>query len=78
MTIEQWLSNVYYDDCGGTKIWNKEKDGGSQLVAEVRGWGALQHEFKTEEEAARFQDEVGKFIVEAIREKIQSLKQPKQ
>lgn len=30
-------------------------------------------EFDTEEEAAQFQDEVGKFIVEAIREKIEKL-----
>ena len=35
MTIKQWLSNVYYDEWG-THIWNKEKDGGSQLVADVR------------------------------------------
>ena len=72
MTIEKWLSNVYYDEWG-THIWNKEEDGGSQLVADVRGWGRIQNEFKTQEEAAKFQDEVGKFIVEAIREKIQRL-----
>jgi hypothetical protein len=70
MKIEKWLSNVYYDEYG-THIWNREdKDGGSQLIAEIRGWGRLQNEFKTEEEAAKFQDEVGKFIVEAIKEKI--------
>ena len=70
MTIKQWLSNVYYYEWG-THIWNKEKDGGSQLVVDVRGWGRIQNEFKTQEEAAKFQDEVGKFIVEAIKEKIQ-------
>ena len=67
MKIEQWLSNVYYDDYG-THIWNKED--GCQLVADVRGWGRLQNEFETEEEAGKFQDEVGRFIVEAIKEKI--------
>lgn len=73
MTIKQWLSNVYYDEWG-THIWNKvDADGGSQLVADIRGWGRIQNEFKTEEEAAQFQDEVGKFIVEAIREKIEKL-----
>lgn len=73
MTIKQWLSNVYYDEWG-THIWNKEDtNGGSQLVADIRGWGRLQNEFQTEEEAAQFQDEVGKFIVEAIREKIEKL-----
>jgi len=70
MTIEKWLSNVYYDEYG-THIWNKENsDGGSQLVADIRGWGRLQNEFKTEEEAAKFQDEIGEFIAQAIREKL--------
>ena len=70
MKIEQWLSDVYYDEYG-THIWNKEdEDGGSQLVADIRGWGRLQNEFETEEEAGKFQDEVGRFITEAIKEKI--------
>ena len=76
MTIEKWLSDVYYDDCGGTQIWNKEKDGGSQLVAEVRGWGAIQQLFGTHKECIEFQNSVGEFIVEAIKEKLQPL--PKQ
>jgi hypothetical protein len=85
MTIEEWLSNVYYDEWG-THIWNEEKDGGSQLVVDIRGWGRIQNEFKTPKEdnepdieyrrrttqaAAKFQDEVGKFIVDAIKEKIE-------
>jgi len=74
MTIEKWLSDVYYNEWG-TQIWNKEDaDGGSQMVADVRGWGRMQNEFKTEEEAAIFQDNVGRFIAEAIREKIERLK----
>jgi hypothetical protein len=70
MKIEKWLSDVYYDEWG-THIWNKDKDGGSQLVADVRGWGAIQQIFKTHKECVQFQNEVGKFIVEAIREKIE-------
>lgn len=74
MTIEKWLSNVYYDEFG-THIWNKEnEDGGSQLVAEIRGWGRLQNEFDTMKESEDFQHEVGRFIVEAIREKVERLK----
>ena len=69
MTIEKWLSDVYYDEYG-THIWNKEQDGGSQLVAELRGWGALYKEFETMTEAEKFQDQVGQFIVQAIKEKI--------
>ena len=70
MTIEKWLSDVYYDEYG-THIWNKEQDGESQLVAELRGWGALLKEFETMTEAEQFQDKVGEFIVQAIREKIE-------
>lgn len=74
-TIETWLSDVYYDEWG-THIWNRvDKEGGSQLIADIRGWGRLQNEFKTEEEAIEFQDSVGQFIVEAIREKIERLKE---
>ena len=70
MKIEKWLSDVYYDEYG-THIWNKEdKDGGSQLVADIRGWGRLLNEFETKEEASKFQDEIGRFIVDAIKEKI--------
>ena len=74
MTVEKWLSDVYYDEWG-THIWNKvDADGGSQLIADVRGWGAIQNLFKTPEEAEKFQDEVGEFITQAIREKLEKLK----
>lgn len=73
MTIQEWLKDIYYDEYG-QYLWSKQSsDGGSQMIAEVRGWGALQHEFKTYEEAEKFQDEVGKFIAEAINEKVQRL-----
>lgn len=71
MTIQQWLKDVYYDEYG-QYLWSKQNDG-SQMIGEVRGWGRLQNEFQTEQEAAKFQDEIGKFIAEAINEKIQKL-----
>ena len=71
MTIEKWLSDVYQDNLvGRNKIWNKKQDGGIQLVAELRGWGALLKEFETMTEAEQFQDKVGEFIVQANKEKI--------
>jgi hypothetical protein len=73
MTIQDWLKDVYYDEFG-QYLWSKQSsDGGSQMIGEVRGWGALQNEFNTMEEASKFQDEVGKFIAEAINEKVQRL-----
>ena len=73
MTIEKWLSDVYYDNYG-QYIWNRlNKKGSVEMVAEIRGWSSLQYEFKTEEEAEKFQDEVGEFIAQAIREKIERI-----
>lgn len=72
MTVKKWLKDVYYDEFG-QYLWSKNDDGASQLIGEIRGWGALRNEFKSEEDAAQFQDEVGKFIAEAINEKIQKL-----
>lgn len=76
ITIETWLSNVIYDE-HGTQIFNKDANGNIQLVVDIRGWGRLQNEFSTISEAADFQDEVGRFITEAIREKIERLKENK-
>ena len=74
MKLEKWLKDVYYDPYGGQHLWSlQDEDGGSRLIGEVRGWGALQNEFKTQEEAAKFQDEVGNFIAEAINEKVERL-----
>jgi hypothetical protein len=74
MTVEQWLSDVYYDEYG-QYLWNKvDEDGGSQMIGEVRGWGGIYNHFHDNEQSSKFQDEVGKFIVEAIREKVERMK----
>ena len=74
MTVQQWLSNVYYDKFG-IMILNKEcEDCPIQTVADIRGWGELLNEFANVNEVNNFQDEVGEFIVQAIREKIERLK----
>jgi hypothetical protein len=41
-TIKEWLKDIYYD-AWGQRLWSKQdEDGGSQLIAEIRGWGAIQ------------------------------------
>jgi hypothetical protein len=73
MTIQEWLKDVYYDEYG-QYLWSKQSsDGGSQLIGEVRGWGAIQN--LPNIDSAKFQDEVGKFIADAINEKVQRSKQ---
>lgn len=64
-----------YDDMG-QKIWAKHEDGGLQMLADIRGWGAIQNLFKKkdgtidEDSAYAFQDGMGKWITEAINEKM--------
>ncbi len=42
-------------------------------IVSIRGWGAIQHLFKTREEQEEFQNELGKFIQDAINEKLKTL-----
>ena len=70
MKVEEWLVKVE-----ATNNYIFSKDG--YMVAEVRGWGTLQYKFNTANEAAKFQDEVGKFIADAINEKIERTNQNK-
>ncbi len=64
-----------YDD-KSQKIWAKHADGGLQMLADIRGWGAIQNLFKEKDGsineflATAFQDEMGEWITEAINEKM--------
>ena len=66
---------TYHED--GQTIWGVSKDGTYQKIGDVRGWGAIRKIFLTpdgsidEEKAMNFQDELGKWIVDAINEKLQ-------
>ena len=65
-----------YDERGQT-IWGISKEGLYQKIGDVRGWRAIQNLFKAldssmdEEKAASFHDDLGKWIVDAINEKLQ-------
>lgn len=72
-TIHEFLNNLYYDD-QGQMIFSEDKEKGSHLVADIRGWGHLTGPGGlnlTDEVAAKFQDKVGRYIVEAIKFKLQ-------
>jgi len=77
MKITDFINGVVKYDEDGQYFWVKEPDGGNQMIAELRGWGAIQNMFpmtkKGQEDAAKFQDEIGKFIEEAINEKIKKI-----
>jgi len=67
---------VRYDDFGGGYLWGKQPNDEEQMIAEVRGYGAILNLFLDKEcdydfvKANQFQDDLGKFIAEAITEKI--------
>lgn len=60
----------------GGYFWGIKKKGELQMIAEVRGYGAIQNLFMNNktgldvQSANDFQDELGKFIAEAITEKL--------
>lgn len=75
---------VRFDEYGGGYIWGDHPGEGEQMIAQVedpaeakelqlsiRGWGAIQHLFATAKEAGEFQDDLGKWIAEAINEKLE-------
>lgn len=69
ITIKSYIGKTQFDIESGV-IWG-EKNGKLQMVAEVRGWGAIQNMFKFPKDAEVFQDAVGNFIADAINEKIE-------
>ena len=68
---------VWFDDGGAGYIWGEEKDGGCQMIGEVRGWGAIQNLFKNKDysidfkKAEDFQDALGHWIADAIQQKLE-------
>ncbi len=65
-----------YDE-DGQFIWGVDKEDRLQKIADLRGWGAIQNLFKISatkydtDKAAKFQDDLGEWIVAAINEKME-------
>jgi hypothetical protein len=80
MKITDYINGEVTYDGFGTYLWIAEPNTGLQMLGEVRGWGRIQNLFTDNEgkvdfeAAAQFQDEVGRFITEAVNEKIEKLK----
>jgi hypothetical protein len=74
MTIQEWFRDGVRYNSEGTQIWAEEKTEDAVYlhhVVDIRGWGEIQNLFNLDQKkAAEFQDEVGKFVAEAINEKL--------
>ena len=62
-------SKVYYDDHGQMIFSDRGEEKGVQLLLDVRGWGAIQH--LPIKDPDKFQDDMGKWIADAINEKLE-------
>jgi len=73
MTIKEYIHGPVTYDQDGTYLWINTNKNGVLMLGEIRGWGHIQNipEFKGDlDAAAKFQDEVGKFVADAVNEKI--------
>ena len=68
VSIKEYLAGVEYNEELGSIVVNR-KNYGQQLILDVRGHGYITKTLKSKD-TAKFQDEVGKFVVEAILEKL--------
>jgi hypothetical protein len=76
MTIKEYLKGrVYYEPGGQIIFCGKGKFGDGHIldIADVRGWGEIQHLFEDQQKCIDFQDGIGEFIAQAIREKLEKL-----
>lgn len=72
MNIQEYLpEGVEYDPSGGIII-AYDKEGSFTYVADIRGFGKLTNLLKSEGAAVQFQDKLGRFIADAINEKLKN------
>jgi hypothetical protein len=76
MQVTDFINGEVSYDREGQYFWVHGNSNGIQMLAELRGWGAIQNMFVKSgkidmKQAALFQDEVGEFIAAAINEKIE-------
>jgi hypothetical protein len=68
MSINDYLEGVGYDPA----LRSLTKDRGKTCIANIRGWATIEKAFGDSSAGADFQDSVGRFFAEAIREKLAS------
>lgn len=77
MKPEDFIGDKAEYDKEGQMIWGITKGDEMQMLLNVRGWGAIQNLFPMTKEgqnkAAKYQDEVGQWITDAINEKLEKL-----
>ena len=76
MKIHEYLKGKLKYDNNGQFIWLIQPNGNYQKFADLRGWGAIQNLFADKkgkiniEEAAKFQDDLGQWMVDVLNKQI--------
>ena len=68
--VMDFIGKANYTGDLGTYIWGNNKAGKTELIAIIEGYREIQELCTAVSEANDFQDEMGRFIAEAINEKI--------
>jgi hypothetical protein len=76
MKITEFINGDVTYDREGQYFWINREGAGLQMLAELRGWGAIQNLFRENgtingEKAAIFQDKIGEWVAKAINEKLE-------
>jgi DNA-directed RNA polymerase alpha subunit len=69
--VMNFIGKANYTGDLGTYIWSNNLYGKTELIAMIEGYREIQELCTSVSEANEFQDEMGRFIAEAINEKIQ-------
>lgn len=69
--VMNFIGKANYTGDLGTYIWGNNIYGKTELIAIIEGYREIQELCTTVSEANEFQDEMGRFIAEAINEKIE-------
>ena len=77
MKVIDFLKGKFKYDNNGQFIWLIQPNGNYHKIADLRGWGAIQHLFEDKkgkidmDEAGKFQDEVGEWITSSLNKSIE-------
>jgi len=77
MKVTDFIKGKAIYDNEAQKIFSVDNNGKMQIIADVRGWGAIQNMFMPKgkpfdsEGAEKFQDVVGEWLRDAINEKLE-------
>lgn len=71
MAVPDYIIGKVRYDKDGQYFWDESNN----MIAELRGWGRIQNlpqfdKGRKQDEAGRFQDEVGEWIADAINQKL--------